>query len=145
MTRLDFLKICAAAASTAPERIGRDGDQVSIKNSTGVEWIANSRPQGWNFGSFMLAGDRIDKPLDQGAFLIRNLFTAEERWLSASSVERLGPDRAELRGASNVSSRYETVREVDPTIQVNAWPAGRKPARRVRAILMRLHLWVPQT
>jgi hypothetical protein len=120
MTRLDFLKICAAAASTAPERIGRDGDQVSIKNSTGVEWIANSRPQGWNFGSFMLAGDRIDKPLDQGAFLIRNLFTAEERWLSASSVERLGPDRAELRGASNVSSSTLTF-----SIQVRLDPDSR--------------------
>jgi hypothetical protein len=105
MTRLDFLKMCVAAAGTTQlASASPEQQRLSIKNSAGLEWTTRRGSRGWGFGNFLAGGEPVDRPLEEGVLLLRNLFTAKERWLPASTAVRLAPDAVELRGTATVES-----------------------------------------
>lgn len=106
MTRKDFLNVCACAAAAPAIVRAAEGkaEGVALKSAAGLEWAPLSTPRGWTFGRFTLAGEPVDAALGEGALLLHNLLTGEERWLAASDARQLDPGRARLAGTARVES-----------------------------------------
>jgi hypothetical protein len=75
-----------------------------LTNQAGLCWQLARTTQGWTLGAVSLHGRAVETPNHAGLVLLRHMDTAEERWLPATSVQRLDPHTVRCSGQAEMDS-----------------------------------------
>ena len=77
-------------------------EPIAIENRAGLRWEFEHVAGGWALGTIFLHGKPLEQPATKGMLALRNLKSAEIRWLKASRGERIDPRTALFSGAREI-------------------------------------------
>jgi hypothetical protein len=75
---------------------------ITLRNDAGLRWVLPRSNEGWSLGTIELRSKPVEAEAQRGLLLLRNLATAEERWLAASEAEQIDECKAHLKGTAEI-------------------------------------------